>query len=147
MPVVGCEPVRRFAWSRGQRHRPGLQYLVSTDRLHGCESMAEARLLLVLDFAGRLDEVISQPFRLRFATGNGEREHVPDFLAYTRSGRWLIDVRPAARVGERDRVAFAASAEVALLHGWRYVVVAGWKPRAGRGTPHSGPAAGRAASK
>lgn len=128
MPVTGCEPVRRFSWSRRQRHRPGLQYLVSTGRLHGCESMEEARLLLVLDFAAGLGEVISQPFRLRFSAQDGEREHVPDFLAYTRSGRWLIDVRPAARVGERDRVAFAASAEVALLHGWRYVVAAGWKP-------------------
>lgn len=127
-PVTGCEPVRRFSWSRRQRHRPGLQYLVSTDRLHGYESLEEARLLLVLDFAADLVEVISQPFRLRFSTEDGEREHVPDFLADTRAGRWLIDVRPAARVGERDRVAFAASAEVALLHGWRYVVVSGWKP-------------------
>lgn len=128
MPATGCEPVRRFSWRRGQRHRPGLQYLVSTDRLHGYESLEEARLLLVLDFAAGLVDVISQPFRLRFGTVDGEREHVPDFLAYTRTGQWLIDVRPAARVGERDRVAFAASAEVALLHGWRYVVVAGWKP-------------------
>lgn len=128
MPVTGCEPIRRFSWSRGQRHRPGLQYLVSTDRLHGFESMEEGRLLLALDFAAGLHEVISQPFRLRFSAQDGEREHVPDFLAYTRTGRWLIDVRPATRVGERDRVAFAASAEVALLHAWRYVVVTGWKP-------------------
>ncbi|MEV6825582.1 TnsA-like heteromeric transposase endonuclease subunit [Amycolatopsis sp. NPDC051102] len=128
MPAAGCEPVRPFSWSRAQRHRPGLQFLVSTGRLHAYESLEEARLLLALDFAAELVEVISQPFRLRFWTGDGERGHVPDFLAYTRTGRWLIDVRPAARVGERDRVAFAASAEVALLHGWRYVVVTGWKP-------------------
>ncbi|WP_141983295.1 hypothetical protein [Saccharothrix saharensis] len=47
MSVTGCEPVRRSSWARRQRHRPGLQYMVSTDRLHGCESMEEARLLLV----------------------------------------------------------------------------------------------------
>src|SRR5262245_10260229 len=64
----------------------------------------------------------------RLTAAPSAREHVPDFLAHTRTGRWLIDVRPAARVGERDRVAFAASAEVALLHGWRYLVVSGWKP-------------------
>lgn len=128
MPVTGCQPVRRFSWSRQQRHRPGLQYLVSTGRLHGCESMEEARLLLVLDFAASLVDVLPQPFRLRFSVEGEEREHIPDFLAYNRTGRWLIDVRPAARIGERDRMAFAASAEVALLHGWQYRVVAGWKP-------------------
>jgi hypothetical protein len=37
-------------------------------------------------------------------------------------------VRPAARVAREDLVAFAASAEVALTLGWRYVVVTGWKP-------------------
>jgi hypothetical protein len=52
---------------------------------------------------------------------------VPDFLAFTRSGRWLIDVRPADRVEEADLVAFAAAAEVALLAGWRYAVVTGWR--------------------
>jgi hypothetical protein len=66
--VVGVEPVRRFAWQRGQRHRPGLQYLLSTGRHHGFESMAEQRLLLALDFAGELVEVCSQPFHLRFET-------------------------------------------------------------------------------
>lgn len=128
MPVTGCQPVRRFSWHRAQRHRSGLQFLVSTSRHHGYESLEEARLLLGLDFAAGLVDVISQPFRLRFSAVDGFREHVPDFLAYTTAGRWLIDVRPAARVGERDRVAFAASAEVALLHGWRYAVVTGWKP-------------------
>lgn len=34
-PATGCEPVRRFSWRRGQRHRSGLQYLVSTGRLIG----------------------------------------------------------------------------------------------------------------
>jgi hypothetical protein len=62
MPPVGCEPVRRFSWARGQRHRPGLQFLVSTGRHHGFESLAEARLLLALDFAGDLVEVLAQPF-------------------------------------------------------------------------------------
>jgi len=28
---------------------------------------------------------------------------------------WLIDVRPAGRIGEADRVKFAASAEAALV--------------------------------
>lgn len=128
VPMTGCEPVRRFAWRAGQRHRPGLQYLVSTGRHHGFESVAEQRVLLALDFAGGLVDVLSQPFRLRFATADGRREHIPDFLALTSTGILVIDVRPGDRIGKDDRVGFAATAEVALSCGWRYAVAAGWRP-------------------
>jgi hypothetical protein len=128
-PVAGCEPVRPFSWHTRQRHRPGLEFLVSTGRHHGFESIAEQRLLLVLDFAGGLVDVVSQPLRMRFATAaGGSAEHIPDFLALTRTGIWLIDVRPAGRIGDGDRVKFAASAEAALACGWRYLVVSGWRP-------------------
>lgn len=127
LPAAGCEPMRRFSWRRTQRHRAGLQFLVSTGRHHGFESLEEARLLLALDFAGDLVDVLGQPVRLRYFTREGPREHVPDFLAFTRGGRWLIDVRPAAPAAE-DLVAFAATAEVAATVGWRYAVVMGWRP-------------------
>ena len=127
-PVPGCEPVRRFSWRRGQRHRPGLQFMVSTGRHHGFESLEEARVLLALDFAEAVTQVICQPFRLRFTAADGRAEHIPDVLAVASGGVWLIDVRPAARIGEPDRLKFAASAEVALACGWRYLVVAGWRP-------------------
>jgi len=126
-PIEACKPVRRFGWRRGQRHRPGLHFVVSTGRHHGFESIAEQRLLLMLDFEQVLD-VVSQPFRLRFETVPGWREHVPDFLAVTRQGVWLLDVRPLDRIGEDDRLCFAASFEAALAAGWRYAVVSGWKP-------------------
>jgi len=125
---VGSEPVRRFTWRARQRHRPGLQFLVSTGRHHGFESLAEQRLLLALDFAGELVDVLAQPFRLRFATMTGWREHIPDFLAVTRGGRWLLDVRPRERIGADALVAFAAADEAALASGWRYGVVTGWRP-------------------
>src|SRR5260221_4122586 len=67
-PVPGCEPVRRFSWSRRQRHRPGLQFMVSTGLHHGVESLEEARLLPALDFAGALAHAVCQPFLFRFAT-------------------------------------------------------------------------------
>jgi hypothetical protein len=88
MQVRGAEPVRRFTWRADQRHRPGLQFLVSTGRHHGFESLAEQKLLLALDFAGEVVDVLSQPLRLRFA----------------------------------------AAREAALAAGWRYGVVAGWRP-------------------
>jgi hypothetical protein len=88
-------------------HRPGLQYLVSTGRHHGFESHAEQQLLLALDFAGDLVEVLSQPLRLTFETAIGPGDHIPDFLAVTRAGSWLIDVRPGERIKAEDRVRFA----------------------------------------
>jgi hypothetical protein len=130
VPLDGCEPVRRFSWGRRQRHRPGLQFMVSTGRLHGFESLEERSLLLALDFTGMVEEVLPQPFLLRFGTPAGQfRRHVPDFLAEFGDGsRWLFDVRPAALVEEEDATCFAAAAEAALEAGWRYSVVAGWRP-------------------
>ena len=128
VPVAGSEPVRRFTWRAGQRHRPGLQFLVSTGRLHGFESLEEQRLLLALDFIGDVAEVLPQPFRLCFDTVAGHGEHTPDFLAIFRDGaRWLFDVRPARLIKDEDAVRFAAAGEAALASGWRYSVVAGWR--------------------
>ena len=42
--------------------------------------------------------------------------------------RWLLDVRPAELVKEQDATCFAAAGEAALEAGWRYSVVAGWRP-------------------
>jgi TnsA endonuclease-like protein len=126
--VVNAEPVRRFTWRADQRHRPGLQFLISTGRHHGFESLAEQQLLLALDFAGEVIDVLSQPFRLRFAASGGWREHIPDFLVIARGSRWLVDVRPVDRIGPDDLVRFAAADEVALAAGWRYGVVTGWRP-------------------
>jgi len=87
MPGTGG-PVRWFSWQREQGHRPGLQYLVSTGRHHGAESMEEARVLLALDFAGDLVDVVSQPLLLRFTTGSGKR-----------SGRSTARTRPSPATG------------------------------------------------
>ncbi|MGH3410030.1 MAG: TnsA-like heteromeric transposase endonuclease subunit [Streptosporangiaceae bacterium] len=129
LPPRGCGPVRPFSWSTAQRHRPGLASMVSTGRLHGFESIAEQKLLLAWDFLGDLMNLVSQPMRLRFTTTSGPVSHIPDFLAVTRSGTWLVDVRPADRIGDEDRIKFAASAEVALACGWQYLVVTAWRPQ------------------
>lgn len=126
--VGGLGPMRWFSWRRDQRHRPGLEYLVSTGRLHGFESLEEARLLLALDFAGDVQDALPQPLRLGFGGRAGEREHTPDFLALTRSGTWLVDVRPAGLIKDEDRESFAAARELARACGWRFAVVAGWLP-------------------
>ncbi|MFH8716513.1 TnsA-like heteromeric transposase endonuclease subunit [Streptomyces zaomyceticus] len=127
-PVTRLGPMRGFTWRREQRHRPGLEYMVSTGRLHGFESLEEAGLLLVLDFAGNVVEVLSQPLRLKFRTAGGWRRHTPDFLVISDLGIWLVDVRPADLIGDKDRESFAAAAEAALACGWHYTLAARWKP-------------------
>ncbi|MGX1676013.1 TnsA-like heteromeric transposase endonuclease subunit [Streptomyces sp. NPDC055400] len=128
VPLLSSQPVRRFTWRARQRHRPGLLYMVSTDRHHGFESLEEARLLLALDFV-TVAEVLPQPFRLGFEHANGRAEHTPDFLAVMPDGgRWLLDVRPWRLVKESDELKFAAAQELAAATGWRYAVVSGWAP-------------------
>ncbi|MFF4602359.1 TnsA-like heteromeric transposase endonuclease subunit [Streptomyces sp. NPDC001339] len=127
VPLLSSQPVRRFTWRARQRHRPGLQFLVSTSRHHGFESLEEQRLLLALDFL-RVQEVLPQPFRLEFAHAEGRTEHTPDFLAVMADGsRWLFDVRPGHLIKELDALKFAASDEAAFASGWRYAVVTGWR--------------------
>jgi hypothetical protein len=126
--VLSSEPVRHFTWRARQRPRPGLQFMVSTGRHHGFESLEEQRLLLALDFV-QVVEVLPQPFRLTFEHAEGRADHIPDFLAVSPDGgRWLFDVRPRQLVGEDDALKFAAAGEVAAAVGWRYEVVAGWQP-------------------
>lgn len=107
------DPVRGFTWRRAQRHRPGLRLMVSTGRHHGAESLEEARVLLALDFAAEVVDVVSQPFRPHFHTAR-RRVHTPDFLVVKRSGTWLVDVRPEPLIGDDDRESFAATAELAV---------------------------------
>ena len=126
----GCRPWRHFGWRTGERHRPGLQFPVSTGRHHGFESLEEQRFLVALDFAGVATDVMSQPFRLRAETPTGQWDHVPDFLAVTGDGAWLVDVRPRPLVKDEDLVLFAAAAEAALAAGWRYAVICGWRRHA-----------------
>src|SRR2546430_4001904 len=125
LPMIGWEPVRRFAWRTGQRHRPGLQYLVSTGRHHGFESLAEQRLLLAMDFASDLVELFAQPFRLRYGVaGGGSRDHVPDFLPVTAGGGVVVDRCPGDRIRAAGRVAFAANGGAAPGSGGRQPVAA-----------------------
>ncbi|GAA0990085.1 hypothetical protein GCM10009555_075280 [Acrocarpospora macrocephala] len=101
--------------------------MVSTGLQVGFESLQEAKLLLALDFLGGIATLLCQPFWLHFVTPDGAVKHAPDVLVITTTGTWLIDVRPQGRIGAEDRVKFAATAEVALACGWRYLVVAGWR--------------------
>jgi hypothetical protein len=101
--------------------------MASTGWKHGFESLKEVRLLVALDFL-KVSEVLSQPFRLDFEHAGGHAWHIPDFLAVFGGGMWLLDVRPMELIKEEDALKFAAAREVAAACGWRYSVVAGWRP-------------------
>ncbi|WDT54083.1 TnsA-like heteromeric transposase endonuclease subunit [Streptomyces sp. G7(2002)] len=127
VPAIASVPVRGFTWRAGQRHRPGLQYLLATGRMHGFESLAERNLLMALDFVGNVVEVLSQPFKLRFTTVDGSEDHTPDFLVLSPDSAMLIDVRPGHLVKDNDLVKFAATEWAASAVGWRYLVASGWR--------------------
>ncbi|MFK0190570.1 TnsA-like heteromeric transposase endonuclease subunit [Kitasatospora sp. NPDC090308] len=128
VPLGSAAPVRGFTWRARQGHRPGLQFMVSTGRHHGFESLEEQRLLLAMDFAGAAD-MLGQPFELDFEHRGGRARHTPDFLAVLPDGNaWLFDVRPAGLVKPLDALKFAAAGQMAESCGWRYSVVTGWRP-------------------
>ncbi|MGY5032494.1 hypothetical protein ACWC9U_16660 [Streptomyces sp. 900116325] len=109
LPGVG--PVRWFSWHRRQRHRPGLQYMVSTGRHHGFESLEETKVLLALDFAGQVREVVPQPVKLQSC----QRRPLPDPLGLRAD---LLE-RARARVTFGELVAAStvpALARAELLH-------------------------------
>lgn len=115
--ALASVPVRRFAWRTGQRHRSELGRLATTGRQHGFESLAERRLLLVLDFVGGFDEVPARPFRLRFSSSEGKGSHIPGFLVLAAGASWLVDVRPEGLISAEDEVRFAAAVQVATAAG------------------------------
>ena len=128
--MAGCEPVRRFTWRQRQRHRPGLQFMVSTGRLHGFESLEERSLLLALDFTGAWRR------SCRSRSGSGSRPPAGSPASTSRTswrcsatapGGCSMSARPSW-LSDEDAVRFAAAAEAALEAGWRYSVVAGWRP-------------------
>jgi uncharacterized protein YjiS (DUF1127 family) len=127
VPVLSSRPMRGSTWRAKQRHRPDLEAMASTDREHGFESLEEMRLLVALDFVGA-SEGLSQPFRLDFAYEGGSSWHIPDYLAVIGDGMWLMDVRPMELIKGDDALKFAAAREAAAACGWRYSVVAGWRP-------------------
>lgn len=124
-PAMASVPVRRFSWRTGQRHRPGLECLVTTGGQHGFEGLAERWLLLVLGLCRRVGRgvVPAVPSAVLLLVGQGlARSGLPR----ARSGAsWPVDVRPGGLISEEEEVRFATTAQVAAAACRRYTVVAG----------------------
>lgn len=124
------EPVEEgVAWRlpsmfRGQRSKPGWQFVSSVGGLRSFESRAEAWTLLDLDFRGTAVAVLPQPCRFTFGRSSAPLRHVPDFLVRHMDGhRELIDVKGAA-AAQRPRFEALWSVTEACCRelGWAFSV-------------------------
>ncbi|MCG2622163.1 TnsA-like heteromeric transposase endonuclease subunit [Arthrobacter sp. I2-34] len=115
-------PVRSMNARRRQRNFSGLWWCASTGRLVGYESWLERDHLMCLDFAADVTGIAAQPFRLDFPDlPGGPCRHVPDYFARLSNGAAVvIDVRPDARIGGRDREVFSATESACASVGWVY---------------------------
>jgi hypothetical protein len=118
-------PAREIPSYHGQRHFPGLWWLATTGRHVGYESWLERDHLVALDFDRLVTGVSSHPFTLSWRQDGQAVSHTPDYFARLADGSAVvIDVRPAARVRQRDRMKFdATAAACAQVEGWSFRLV------------------------
>ena len=118
------QPMRSFPSYRGQRNFPGLWWS-STQRRHvGYESWLERHHLTDLDHDPAVIAIASQPMKLTWWAGGTSHTHIPDFYARRVDGSaLLVDCRPAARVGDVDRIVFDTTRRICEAVGWSYRLV------------------------
>lgn len=130
-------PLMMFSLRRDQRHRPELklsrQYR-EVARLR--KLLAGGQLLLALDFAAKVIEVLTQPMPLVFDGAAGKREHIPVFLAVTRSDTWLVDVGPVEPIAEKGWESFAAGKPAERRRGAAFPGACGHQRAPQRLPPH-----------
>jgi hypothetical protein len=116
-------PCRRFPSYKGQRHFPGHYWFATTGRHVGYESLLERAHLTLLDFDPGVVAVAAQPFVLVWPEGRRLARHIPDFFVRHADGAGsVVNVKPRARVSERDLVAFAAMHQACAELGWTHRV-------------------------
>src|SRR5271165_5269588 len=92
-------PVRRFRWSRGQRHLPGFWWSSTTGTHLGYESWLERDHVMLLDFDPETVAIAVQPFWLSWTDARGERRRHGPVL--TANVTWLSRYRhPRFGVGD-----------------------------------------------
>lgn len=123
------EQIRRGVQYQNRLNQHGLYYWPRTGRHVWYESALELACLVDLDYQGKVVQVAAQPFRLLFRRGAEAVYHDPDFFAVHANGDQVVyDVKPAARINEKARQQFAATAVVCADVGWRYEVLSETHP-------------------
>ena len=94
-------------------------------RLVRCESLLEAKVLRLLEFARDVVSYSEQPPRLRIRLSGRVRNYTPDFAVQWRDGAvWILEVKPLdISLREEMQERFAAARAVAASQGMRFLVV------------------------
>jgi hypothetical protein len=118
-------PAREFLSYRGQRYFTGMWWLATSGRHVGYESWLERDHVMALDFDREVTGVSSQPFTLSWNADGRTVSHTPDYFARLADGSALVvDVRPADRVGPKDRLKFEVTeAACAVAGNWSFRLV------------------------
>lgn len=128
-PLTACRdvrfedvaPVRRFSWSKAQRHWPGWWWSATTGQHVGFESWLERDHVLLLDFQPDVVGFASQPFWFRWRDADRDRRHAPDFFARLADGTGVVvDVRADDRIEPSDAEAFDAMKDACTEMGWQF---------------------------
>lgn len=124
VPLVDGEPIRVGGQWQNRPNRHGLYYWAPTQTHVWHESALESACLMVLEFAGRIDRISAQPFRLLFRRGARSVRHDPDFFAVHRDGDHVVyDVKPLSRMSAEAKAQFVETARVCAAVGWRHEVL------------------------
>lgn len=116
-----CRPIRSFPAYRGRRAHQG-KYWFSRSQSHvSFESRFEMTALMVLDFCGEAKAVSSNPFWLLWPCGERPVRHAPDFFVRRHDGSTLVvDVKPAQRVTDQDRLQHDRTRRLCDELAWEY---------------------------
>lgn len=116
-----CRPIRSFPAYRGRRSHQG-KYWFSRSQGHvSFESRFEMTALMTVDFRGEAIAVSSNPFWLLWPKGQTHHRHAPDFFIRRRDGSALVvDVKPADRLREKDRLQHQRTRDVCRELDWEY---------------------------
>jgi hypothetical protein len=101
-------------------------------RLVRCESLLEAKVLRLLEFARDVVSYSEQPPKLRIRLSGRSRNYTPDFAVRWRDGAvWILEVKPIdIAVREEMQERFAVARAAAASQGMQYRVIG--EPQVGR---------------
>jgi hypothetical protein len=111
---------RRTWTTRKQTHTPGFFWFSTLNQHVYYESHLEKRTLLILDFHGKVQAILDQPFAIHF----DGKAHVPDYLVQYANGQTsILDVKMKSRQSNEKVVqAFDATRKAAEELGWWYEI-------------------------
>ncbi|MBT2496203.1 TnsA-like heteromeric transposase endonuclease subunit [Microbacterium sp. ISL-59] len=121
LTVLPGERTRKPGKWKGQRPYHGHYWCAGSRTSVFHESMAEYAGMMLIDHLYDIVRVDAQPMFMTFADGT---VHYPDYLAREADGTaHVIDIHPRALTTEASDLAFANTARVCEVLGWRFTLI------------------------